>query len=35
MKHIHITLEDFEYKDLMEVKKETTWHDLLMQSLEK
>ena len=30
MKHIHIVLEDGEYKKLTRMKGETTWHDFLM-----
>jgi len=33
MKHIHITLEDFEYKQLIEVKQGMTWHDYLCKEI--
>ena len=33
MKHIHITLEDTEYKQLIAVKKDMTWHDYLCKEI--
>ncbi len=30
MKHVHVTLEDWEAEELEKVKGNRTWHDLLM-----
>lgn len=30
MKHIHITVEDYEEVELLKVKGDLSWHDLLM-----
>lgn len=30
MKHVHITLENWEYETLLKSKKNMTWHDILM-----
>ncbi len=33
MKHLRITLEDTEYKELQKVKGTMSWHDLLMTTV--
>jgi len=30
MKHIHVTVEDWEEVELLKVKGDLSWHDLLM-----
>jgi len=34
MKHIHIILEDHEFKDLIKIKGKSNWHDFILKLLD-